>query len=865
MNIVNRLTVRHMKHNKKRTLVTIIGVVISVAMVTAVATLAFSYLDVMKRQTIADGGEWHVLYKDVNREQLEAIKNDDATKTVVLIRDRGYGPLAGGQNPRKPYLFIKEYNAQGLAEFPIELSKGRLPRTDKEVVISEAIATNAKVNCEIGDQLQIQVGERFTEGTDKPLNQWKALRVENDKVTETLQNVTTREYTIVGIIKRPDWEPTWAPGYTAISYVDENLLGANDQVNAAVVLQKVNRSLFAHAENLAKNNNIESVQYNHELLHYYGVAKSKAAQNTLFSLSAIIMAVIMIGSVSLIYNAFAISVSERSRHLGMLASVGATKRQKRNSVFFEGVIIGLISIPTGMICGLVGIGMTLWFINSMLQGALGITEKLTVIVTPLSLLIACAVSMLTIFISTYFPAIKASKISAIDAIRQTTEVKLAGKAVRTPMFIRRLFGIEAEIGLKNLKRNKRRYNAIVFSLAISIVLFLVVSFFTASLKESLVLSQDGVNYDLQVSYGNEKRIDDQLLQSIASLDDVEEYSVIHELYGEAWFEEAVIADQLKEMVKEDQSRLRDGKYPYFIRINALNDSNLKAYAKAVGADYKQLTDPTHVAAIVIDTIHYKDMETEKYVEAKAIYKKVGQSIDVISTRIDGGSVNEILVNKVKIAALTDQYPMGTIIEGLGGLNIIVSERVMDQFMYDKGKDESHTYLYLQSSDPMKTQQKIENMKEANLVVHNLYQYRKQNEQKILLMSVFSYGFIALISLISIANIFNTISTSISLRKREFAMLKSVGITPTGFNKMMNYESIFYGIKSLCYGLPSSLVVMYLIYRAMTNKFNYGLVFPWMSVMYVIAAVFVIVSSAMLYSSAKVKKENIIDAIKQESI
>jgi len=356
-----------------------------------------------------------------------------------------------------------------------------------------------------------------------------------------------------------------------------------------------------------------------------------------------------------------------------------------------------------------------------------------------------------------------------------------------------------------------------------------------------------------------------LLQSIASLDDVEEYTVIHELYGEAWLEEAVIADQLKEMVKEDQSRLRDGKYPYFIRINALNDSNLKAYAKAVGADYKQLTDPTHVAAIVIDTIHYKDMETEKYVEAKAIYKKVGQSIDVISTVFDRDSVKDILVNKVKIAALTDQYPMGMVTEGLGGLNIIVSERIMDQLMYDNGKNESHTYLYLKSSDSMKTQQKIEDMKEANLVVHNLYQYRKQNEQKILLISVFSYGFIALISLISIANIFNTISTSISLRKREFAMLKSVGITSKGFNKMMNYESIFYGIKSLCYGLPSSFAAMFLICRAMTSKFNYGFVFPWMSVMYVIAAVFVIVSSAMLYSSAKVKKENIIDAIKQESI
>lgn len=846
----------------RRTLVTIIGVMLSVAMVTAVATLGFSYLDLMKRQTIADEGEWHVLYQDVNKEQLAAIKNDDETKTLVITKDLGYAPLEGGQNTNKPYLFIKAYDAQGLAQFPIELSKGRLPQTDKEVVISEAVATNAKVKYEIGDRLTLRIGKRFQVGNDQPLGQTESLRMVDNEKNETLQNITTRDYTVVGFIKHPVWEPAWAPGYTTISYVDENLMGANDRVHAAVVLQKVNQSLFAHAENLAKDNHIETVQYHHDLLHYYGVSKSEASYSTMFSLSVILIAVIMIGSVSLIYNAFAISVSERSRHLGMLASVGATKRQKRNSVFFEGVIIGLISIPVGILCGLAGIGITFQFINATIQGALGITEKLTVIVTPISLLIACAVSMLTIFISTYLPAVKASRISAMDAIRQTADVKLTGKTVETSKWIRKLFGIEAEIGLKNLKRNKRRYHATVFSLVISIVLFLTVSFFTGNLKQSLAMSLEGVNYDIELSYGNEKRIDDRLVQSIASLSDVSEYSVIHELYRNAWIEEASIADELQEAEK-DKSILKDGKYPYDIKINALNDSNLQNYAKAVGADYELLTDPDHPAAIVIDTIDYRDMDTGKYIRTKAIHANVGQSLDV--TTIHEETEQETDVTKMYIAALTDRSPMGMNLVGTGGLNIVVSERVMNQLADDKSGEFVQTFLYLKSADPLKTQQEIEEMKEPNLYVYNLYQSRKQEEQMILLMSVFSYGFIVLISVISIANIFNTISTSISLRKREFAMLKSVGMTPKGFAKMMNYESVFYGFKSLLFGLPMSFVVMYLIYMAFTNKFSYGFVLPWMSILSVIAAVFLIVGSAMLYSSAKVKKENIIDALKQESI
>lgn len=865
MNIVNKLTVRHLLQNKRRTLVTIIGVIISVAMVTAVATLGVSFMDLMQRQSIATDGEWHVLYKNVNNTQLEAIKNDEATKKVVISRDRGYALLDGGQNESKPYLFIKEYNAQGFKQFPIELSSGRLPKANNEVVLSEHIATNAKVEHKIGDHLTLDVGERTMDGdVGNVLGQAEPLQTEDGKTSESVSNKTTVNYTIVGFIKRPTWEPTWAPGYTMISYLDESMIGANDPVNATVVLKKVQNSMFDHAKRLAKKNKIEPPQFNGNLLRYYGVINNDNLHSTLYSLSAIIMAVIIIGSVSLIYNAFAISVSERSRHLGMLASVGATKRQKRNSVFFEGMIIGLISTPIGMIGGLVGIGITFWAINSIIQGALGMTEKLTVAVTPLSLLIACAVSIVTIFISTYLPAIRASRISAIDAIRQTTEVKLTGKAVKTSKFVRKLFGIEAEIGLKNLKRNKRKYQATVFSLVISIVLFLAVSFFTDNLKKSLVLSQDGISYDISVSMGDKvTEADKRLLNSFSSLKGVTEYSLVKELTMSTWINEASIADELKKMVNQGKGTLEDGKYSYYVKIHSLNEQNLKAYAKAVGTDYDKLTTKEHLAGIVIDTIPYEDMEAGKYVETKTIHTKIGHTIDLTYT--DPETEKEVHSNPVKIAGLTDQFPLGVLPAGIGGLNIIVSEQVMNQLVNEKMNDRTQTLIYLKSKDPMKTQQEIEEIKDNKMYVQNLYQGRQQEEQMIMLMSVFTYGFIALITLISIANIFNTISTSISLRKREFAMLKSVGMTPKGFNKMINYESIFYGIKSLLYGLPISIAVMFLIHKALMNSFRYGFTLPWMSMIYVIAAVFIIVTSAMLYSSAKVKKENIIDALKQENI
>ena len=418
MNIVNKLTVRQLKENKRRTLVTIIGVIISVMMVTMVPTFVVSVMDLMLRQTITTTGEWHVLYKDVNPSQLKAIATDEDTHTIGVSRDRGYALIEEGDNANKPYLHIREYNEQGFKQFPIELSSGQLPQADNEIVISEEIATDAKVVYKIGDTLTLDIGKRIMTGAaaDAPaIKQGDSLVTKNGERAETIEHTEAKSYKVVGIMKQPTWEDIYAPGYSIFSYVDEGTLGANDIVNAAVVLNKVKSSLVTHAEDLANQNNIGSeIKFNDNLLGRYGMAYSDRASREILLVSLVIAGIIIVGSVSLIYNAFAISVSERTRHLGMLSSVGATARQKRNSVFFEGMLIGLISIPIGIILGVVVIGITFLFINPMIrQGMLGITEELAITITPGSILIACAVSILTIFLSTYPPARKASRISCL--------------------------------------------------------------------------------------------------------------------------------------------------------------------------------------------------------------------------------------------------------------------------------------------------------------------------------------------------------------------------------------------------------------------------------------------------------------------
>ncbi|NLN64859.1 MAG: FtsX-like permease family protein [Clostridiaceae bacterium] len=870
MNIVNRLTIRQLKLNRKRTLVTILGAIISVAMITAVCTLGISFLDFMQRITIADEGEWHVLYKGVHKEQLEAIQNDEETKTVILSRDTGYAYLNGSQNPNKPYIFIMEYNKHGFERFPIKLIEGRFPERPDEIIISEAIITNGKVDYKIGDILTFDIGRRYSSADieyKQPLSQRYALQKDNGRIQETLSKETSNTYTITGIMERPSWEPAWSPGYTALSYVDESFIHSSETINASVIVKKVNPGLFEHGKNLASQNGIDEVDFNHSLLRYYGVISDDQTKNMLFTLSSIIMVIIIIGSVSLIYNAFAISVSDRARYLGMLSSVGATKKQKRNSVFFEGAVIGAVSIPVGILAGFAGIGITFFFINPIINNLLTVSGNFRVVVFPSTIIIAVLISLSTIFISTWVPARRASNISAIDAIRQTADVKLTGKEVKTSKLTRSIFGIEADLALKNLKRYKGRYRTTIFSLVISIVLFLVVSQFTLNLKKSLILAQDGINFDIMISfYDSKNELQEDLIRKINSFENITKSTQIKTFEAISYID----IDSAADFLKEGNGDLENDKMQYQVHINALDDDSLKAYAKEIGADFSRLKDANNPSAVVVDTIKYKDIAEDKYIETKIIKL---EKEDMLTLRFyDWETEEEVEMQSLKTAVLTDKVPMG-IIPGAdyANLHVIVSEDALEKIVAGNeiAAGSVNTQLFLDSTNPLKLQESIESIQnsvsESYFSLYNLYIQKQKQEQLIMLMSVFTYGFIALITAICIANILNTITTSIALRKREFAMLKSVGITPGGFNKMINYESVFYGLKAVLFGMPISFAVMYGIHLTLSVKFGFPFALPWTDVFIATAAVFVIVGIAMLYSGAKIKKENIIDVLKQEII
>ncbi|MDD2282166.1 MAG: ABC transporter permease, partial [Eubacteriales bacterium] len=390
MNVVNKLTLRHLLVNKKRTLVTIIGVILSVSMVTAVTTFVASAQDMLIQDTINDRGNWHAKFQDIDAAKADVFLKSEAIEQALFARNLGYAELMGSANEYKPYMFIQEFDKASIVELALELVDGRLPKQENEVVVSEHIRYNGGVEIKVGDKLDLAIGQRYSDGY--PLGQDNPFKKAGAADGETLQPEFTREYTVVGIVARPWFEPYSAPGYTVITCFDRNS-ATTGLLDVRVRFEKMNRSVYELGQELAAQadcpNYIEDesgvyylVRYNDSLLALYGITGSEVFNNILTTFALIAIVIIMVGSISLIYNAFAISISERSRQLGMLASVGATSKQKRRSVFFEGLIIGLAGIPLGVLAGTVGMGITFSFVGPILANLVQSSAQLRLIVSP---------------------------------------------------------------------------------------------------------------------------------------------------------------------------------------------------------------------------------------------------------------------------------------------------------------------------------------------------------------------------------------------------------------------------------------------------------------------------------------------------
>ncbi len=851
MSILNRLTIKNLRLNKKRTIVTIIGIILSTALMVGIGLLFSSFQDLMIRDTIGYNGKYEANYGDVDLNKLNNIKDKDFT--YFYEKPIGFSKIESS-NEYKPYMYITSVNKEYFDE--LKLIEGSFPKNENEVVISNHVITNGGLNYKVGDIVTFTYGSRNTDGD---------ITLANSELVdgEFLTNEGTHTYKIVGIVERSNFENYSACGYTVFTLDVNNDKGS---VNLYVMFNK-NKKIIKQSEELAKRLNYDDdINYNSTLLALYGESTYGNVMTTMVSMMMIMLALVSIGCIIVIYNSFAISVMERKKEFGLLSSIGATKRQLSHTVFFEAVFVGVIGIILGILGAYVGIGCVVLVINNLISDML--EYKLHLVTNPLFIIIPVIFMIIVIGVSAFIPSRRASKVSPIEAIRQNDDIKINKKKIKTSKLVNKLFGIEGEIALKNIKRNKKKYRVTVVSLFISIVLFISFSSYMNYTLNTASSVMGEVPYDYQISYfsttaGNNGEALDKINEIVKS-SDVKEYTSYSssdlQLIGNYTYSKEYLDFYKNAYGEEVYNDLKKAKYQN-ISILVLDDNSYNKYKKLIGLDKDSV-----ILLNKFKGVSYGGNKRVNYdipvINNGNINIKIcnfDDSEEEVNdvTKYCNKSVENIFVTN-KSFDLIEEFSYMT------DFKLVVNKK-----LYDSISDSSthYTQFNIISDNTNNIDKLTKDLdKYSNVNYTNIKEAMKQANNLILVVKILMYGFISLVTLIGVTSVFNTISTSMALRKREFAVLRSIGLTNRGFNKILFFESLFFGMKSLIFAIPVSIGITVLIHYALADMVSIStIIIPWKYIIISIVSVFVIVLLTMMYSTSKIKKHNIIEQIREENI
>ena len=848
MSILNRLTIKNLRLNKKRTIVTIIGIILSTALMVGIGLLFSSFQDLMIRDTIGYSGKYEAKYNDVDLIKLNDIKDKDFT--YFYEKPIGFSKIESS-NEYKPYMYITSVNREYFDE--LKLVDGSFPENENEVVISNHVITNGGLNYKVGDIVTFKYGKRNIEGNDTLAN--------SELVDgEFLTNEGTYTYKIVGIVERSNFESYSASGYTAFT-VDVN--SDNGNVNLYVMFNK-NKKIIKQSEELAKELNYNGdINYNSTLLALYGESTYGNVMSSMGGMMIIMLSLVSIGCIIVIYNSFAISVMERKKEFGLLSSIGATKRQLSHTVFFEAVVVGVIGIILGILGAYIGIGCVILIINNLISDML--EYKLYLVTNPLFIIIPVIFMIIVIGVSAFIPSRRASKVSPIEAIRQNDDIKINKKKIRTSKLVLKLFGIEGEIALKNIKRNKKKYRVTIVSLFISIVLFISFSSYMNYTLNTASSVMGEVPYDYQISYfgdDNNKEALDKINEIVKSSDVKEyvSYSVGNlSIIGNYTYSDEYL-DFYKSAYGDDGIKALNNLKYQSIYILVLDDNSYNKYKKLIGLDKDSV-----ILLNRFKGVSYGNNKRVNYdipvINSGDINIKICNFDDdeenVDTTKYCNKNIDNIFVTN-KSFDLIEEFSY------MDDFKLIVNKKLYDSIL-DGGADFTQFNIISDNTNNIdKLTKELDKYSNVNYI--NIKESMKQTNNLILVVKILMYGFISLVTLIGVTSVFNTISTSMALRKREFAVLRSIGLTRGGFNKMLFFESLFFGMKSLIFALPVSIGVTILIHYSLADMVSIStIIIPWKAIIISIVSVFIIVLLTMMYSSSKIKKHNIIEQIREENI
>lgn len=889
MNVFHKVTLESLRKNRTRTAVTIVGITLSAALLTAVTTSVSSLSHYLIEGVTYQDGKWHSSACGWEMEDYRKLCANEEVTDAAYLQTIGYAAI-DSTNENKPYLYIAGISGNFTDLVSVHVVEGTLPASGDELMIPEHLATNGGVVYHVGDTVTLEIGQRIGERGEVLLQSVPNFEMsstgEDTPREEHLENAETRTFTICGICERPEFEPFSAPGYTCLTAAD-----AQERIIDMYYTVKHPRNIYRFMEDTGIQGNTHT-----DLLMLLGVSRFSGYYQVVYGMAGILILLIMFGSVALIYNAFAISVSERTKQFGLLSSVGATKKQLRRMVRFESLCVSAVGIPLGILVGIVGITVTFLAIGSKFTIFWNNPVPMRMHVSWGALAVSLLVSLVTVLISAWIPSVRATKASAVEAIRQTADVKAEKRPVRTPKWIYKLFGLPGMLAHKYFRRSRRKYRATILSLFMSVVLFISSSAFTMYLTESVTGVFRTADYDIRYWIEpDECRVTFEELTGL-----IRECPHVTEAAGGVCMSVPCNVDKndmdpaalAGEYYMTGTGYEEPGRLAVFPRLCFVTDDTYRAFLAESGLSEAEYMDPDAPLGVAVNRLRVFDEEREKSVEIHfmkegpfemrmarerqiegfyvdgfngdtVVYRKIGDELNTVREI----PKSEALVWKtLQVGATVDQAPW--FIDTEYAMTVLYPMCVRDTVMKNMDPNSGNWEFGIRAEDHKTAFDEFQRMLTAEGIAGNAYDVTEEEENNrnlVTIVRVFSGGFIVLISLIAAANVFNSISTNVALRRREFAMLKSVGMTDRGLMGMMNYECVLYGTRALLFGLPVSFGMTLLIYRTIHSGFETGFSVPWGAVGTAVLSVFAVVFVTMLYAMRKVRQENPIDALKNENL
>ena len=839
MKILNKIIIKDLKLNKKRSIVTIIGIMLSVALICAVAGMMTSFRATLLKGVIESSGYYHVKIENVSDSISSSLKHNYDVKDIYEVNEIGYGKLEKINYDSKPYIHLYSISSNDFNNLKFKLIEGRFPTNDQEIVISRHLNTLGEMNYKIGDTIEIDVGTRMSDGYK--LNQENPYYEDEENIEKSKH----MKFTIVGIIERPDYnfERYSDPGFTCLT---TNIKSENTNLYVAFkhpkeyrksiseILDIKETSIDKCSNNMDECNSKYNYVLNDNLLRWEIFNFGDTTIDMLIKVVSIVILIIMITSIFVIRNAFAISTTEKTKMIGMLKSIGATKKQIKKSIITEGMILGLIAIPLGILSGILADYILVIVVNLLVGDFMfGDLNGMVFNVSYIAILVSIILGFITIYLSSLASTKKACKISPIESIRGNNNYNIKAKKLKTPLIIKKLFKTGGVVAYKNLKRSSKKYRTTVISLVVSILVFISMNTFINYGFDLSNMYYTDIDYNIIIYSYEEKDI-----EKILSLDNIEKYTKLS-TGSTITIDKKYLSDLGNEVA---------GKYleNSSIATYVLDEISFKKYLEKLNLKYEDYKDKV----IFNDYFLYIKDDGRKYDRFLNINVN-----DIVTGTIEDNNIS------VKIDYITSIYPDGLENTYIDGGMIYVSENYYKKHFTKEARPQS---IVIKSSNAEQFEKDFNNLKlEAEIT--NLEQMMNQNKSMILVVSIFLYGFITVITLIGVTNIFNTITTNMELRQKEFAMLKSIGMTKKEFNKMINLETLFYSIKSLIIGITLGTLASYGIYKAFATAFDNGFKFPIVPIIISVIAVFVLVFFIMRFSLKKINKQNIIETIRNDNI